>query len=203
MTDSNPISRPFALIAAAAADAVLSASAAAMKQLCKPFWALALFHIDGSGSPSECRFGLEFDHAGDGQQPAALPASRFAASTQLAVFEAVNAIKRDHQPYLGTITAPASASPEAAAHDVLNNYFPATAATLDAALASSLAGIPEGSAKTAGITVRQAAGRRSRGPHRKTSRNSGPCPARARAAARTFHGIGPTGTGSSRVREKC
>src|SRR5918998_723595 len=34
----------------------------------------------------------------------------FAAITQLAVFEAVNAITRDYEPYLGTITAPPGAS---------------------------------------------------------------------------------------------
>src|SRR6185295_5125093 len=53
--------------------------------------------------------------------------------------------------------APASASLEAAAataaHDVLKNYFPTSAPILDAALASSLASIPDSPAKTAGITV--------------------------------------------------
>src|SRR5690242_14052888 len=89
------------------------------------------------------------------------PAARFAAITQLAVFEAVNAITREYQPYLGTITASSDASPEAAAiaaaHDVLKNYFPASAASLDAASASSLAAIPNSSAKTAGIAVGEAA----------------------------------------------
>ena len=36
--------------------------------------------------------------------------ARFAAIVQLAVFEAVNAITHDYQPYLGTVTAPAGAS---------------------------------------------------------------------------------------------
>jgi hypothetical protein len=89
------------------------------------------------------------------------PQARLAAITQLAVFEAVNAITRDYKPYLGTITAPANASPEAAAasaaHDVLKNYFPTNAAVLDAALATSLATVPDGPAKTAGIAVGQAA----------------------------------------------
>jgi hypothetical protein len=40
--------------------------------------------------------------------------ARFAAITQLAVFEAVNAIDKDFEPYLGTITAPSGASPDAA-----------------------------------------------------------------------------------------
>ena len=87
--------------------------------------------------------------------------ARFAAITQLAVFEAVNAIDKDFEPYLGTITAPSGASPEAAAvaaaHAVLENYFPGDASTLDAAYAASLASIPNGSAKQDGIEVGDAA----------------------------------------------
>jgi len=41
--------------------------------------------------------------------------ARFAAITQLAVFEAVNAVTGDYQPYLGTIDAPDGASADAAA----------------------------------------------------------------------------------------
>lgn len=94
-----------------------------------------------------------------GQSPFAQ--ARFAAITQLAVFEAVNAIKGDFKPYLGTINAPASASSEAAAiaaaHSVLKNYFPAEAASLDAARASSLASIADGPNKSAGIAAGDAA----------------------------------------------
>ncbi|MGH9629579.1 MAG: hypothetical protein ACRD7E_14785, partial [Bryobacteraceae bacterium] len=94
-----------------------------------------------------------------GQPP--FPQARFAAITQLAVFEAVNAITRDYTPYLGTIYAPEGASEEAAviaaAHGVLRNYFPNTAADLDAARGNSLAAIPEGPAKSAGIVVGEAA----------------------------------------------
>lgn len=94
-----------------------------------------------------------------GQPP--FPQARFAAITQLAVFEAVNAITRDYKPYLGTVTAPASASAEAAAvaaaHTVLKTYFPGNAATLDAARASSLASIADGPAKSAGIAAGEAA----------------------------------------------
>ena len=61
-----------------------------------------------------------------GQSPFA--SARFAAITQLAVFEAVNAITGEYRPYLGTISAPAGASAEAAAaaaaHGVLKAYFP-------------------------------------------------------------------------------
>jgi hypothetical protein len=87
--------------------------------------------------------------------------ARFAAITQLAVFEAVNAIDKDFDPYLGTIAAPRTASAEAAAvaaaHGVLKNYFPANAAALDAARATSLAGIANGISKQEGIAVGEAA----------------------------------------------
>jgi hypothetical protein len=87
---------------------------------------------------------------------------RFAAITQLAVFEAVNAIDRDFDPYLGTITAPRTASAEAAAvtaaYKVLKEYFP-NASALDAARGVSLARIPDGIRKVQGIAVGEAAAR--------------------------------------------
>jgi hypothetical protein len=87
--------------------------------------------------------------------------ARFAAITQLAVFEAVNAITGDYNPYLGTIRASTGASAEAAvvaaAHTVLKNYFPGDAAALDAARAASLAVISNGGPKSAGITAGEAA----------------------------------------------
>src|SRR4029078_9583574 len=68
---------------------------------------------------------------------------RYASITQLAVFEAVNAVTGEYEPYLGTITAAPGSSPEAAAasaaHSVLIFYFPAKAAALNTALAASLA----------------------------------------------------------------
>jgi hypothetical protein len=86
--------------------------------------------------------------------------ARIMAITQLAVFEAVNAVTGDYEPYLATPTA---ASPGAsvdaavvvAAHRVLTNYFPApaTVALLDAARDSDLGTIPDGPDKTAGKTV--------------------------------------------------
>jgi hypothetical protein len=87
--------------------------------------------------------------------------ARFAAITQLAVFEAVNAISNKYEPYLGTIGAPFGASADAAAiaaaHRVLRTYVPASAATLDAARTNSLAAIPDGTAKDDGVTVGEAA----------------------------------------------
>jgi len=87
--------------------------------------------------------------------------ARYAAIVQLAVFEAVDAITGQYRPYLGTIVAPAGASPDAAAaqaaHDVLLNYFPGSQVLLDNQLAASLAQIPNGQAKTDGIATGQAA----------------------------------------------
>ena len=95
----------------------------------------------------------------NGQSPFAQ--ARFAAITQLAVFEAVNAVKGDYEPYLGSIVAPRGASADAAAiaaaYRVLRTYFPASASTLDAALATSLALIPDGQAKDDGIATGEAA----------------------------------------------
>ena len=87
--------------------------------------------------------------------------ARYLAIAQLAVFEAVDSITGNYKPYLGTIVAPAGASPYAAAaqaaHDVLVTYFPASQATLDQQLAASLAAIPSGQSKLDGIATGQAA----------------------------------------------
>ncbi len=87
--------------------------------------------------------------------------ARTLSIVQLAVFEAVNAITGEYEPYLGTIDAPAGASAEAAAiaaaHGVLKAYVPGQAANLDALLATSLLNIPDGSAKDDGIAVGEAA----------------------------------------------
>jgi hypothetical protein len=97
------------------------------------------------------------------------------AIVQGAVYDAVNAIKGGHAPYLKGLTAPTSASKGAAAataaHHVLIglvNQAPLTAtltedvktaikARLDAEYASSLAEIPAGQAKAKGIAVGAAA----------------------------------------------
>src|SRR5713101_5857076 len=93
-----------------------------------------------------------------GQSPFAQ--ARLMAITQLAVFEAVNAITGDYKPYLGTVVAPVGASADAAAvaaaYQVLKNYFP-LAPNLDPAYAASLAVIPNGPAKSGGIATGQAA----------------------------------------------
>ena len=83
-----------------------------------------------------------------GQNPFAPGA--LAAIVQLAVFEAVNAITGEYEPYIG-IEAPIGASADAAAataaYRVLKNYFPA-APGIDQAYTDSLAAIPAGAPKT-------------------------------------------------------
>jgi len=88
--------------------------------------------------------------------------ARVVAATQLAVFEAVNAILGGYERYLDNpIVAPPGASVDAAvitaAHDVLAGLVPGSVGMLDARRDSALALIPDGSAKSAGISVGAAA----------------------------------------------
>jgi hypothetical protein len=86
--------------------------------------------------------------------------ARSGAIVQLAVFEAVNSIVGEYEPYLG-MTAPEGASPNAAAiaaaHTALVALYPASNAVLNASMAFSLAQLPDGPDKDAGIAVGQAA----------------------------------------------
>jgi hypothetical protein len=95
----------------------------------------------------------------NGQSPFAQ--ARYATIVQLAVFEAVNSITGDYQPYLGTIVAPHGASAESAAiqaaYRVLVTYFPGSASTLNTSRANSLALIPDGQPKSDGIATGDAA----------------------------------------------
>lgn len=83
------------------------------------------------------------------------------ALVQAAVYDAVVAIKGGYQPYLSSLESAPGASIDAAvataAHAVLASYLPDQAADLDAAYQAALAAIEDGDAKTAGITVGQAA----------------------------------------------
>ena len=77
--------------------------------------------------------------------------------TQAAVYDAVIAIEGGFDPYLIVPGVPPGASAEAAAaaaaHGVLVSYFPAQQAALDAAYATSLAGIPDGTSEDRGVMV--------------------------------------------------
>ena len=81
--------------------------------------------------------------------------TRALAMVHGAVFDAVNGIEGGYAPYLVTRRAPIWASEEAAAavaaHAVLVGLLPAQQATLDAALASSLAAVADGPAEDAGV----------------------------------------------------
>jgi len=69
-----------------------------------------------------------------GQHTEPICSGTLAAIVQLAIFEAVNSITRQYQPYLGAITAAPGALPDAAAieavYQVLSTYFPASQPTL-------------------------------------------------------------------------
>jgi hypothetical protein len=82
------------------------------------------------------------------------------AYVDVAMYDAVNSIDGRFQPFAVNVHAPRGASKDAAAasaaHDVLTHYFPTQAAIFDAALATSLAGIPDSQSKTDGITVGKA-----------------------------------------------
>jgi hypothetical protein len=88
---------------------------------------------------------------------------RISDIVHLAVFEAVNAVTGDYEPYLGVIHAEPGASAEAAAiaaaHAVLVELLPEQAMAVDRARASSLARVPDGPAKEAGIVLGKAAAR--------------------------------------------
>src|SRR4030081_3193766 len=99
-----------------------------MKRVCTSFTLVALLVC----SPIAARADVVLDWnaiavstlISQGQSPFAQ--ARFMAITQLAVFEAVNAITGHYDPYVGTVVAPAGASADAAAiaaaYRVLKNY---------------------------------------------------------------------------------
>src|SRR5262245_49522939 len=96
--------------------------------------------------------------------------SRTMTMMQLAVYDALNAIERRHEPYLYEARTEASAAPgaavAAAARDVLVGVLPAwgkpeqtekALAIVDRAYTAALAKVPDGPSKTQGIAVGQAA----------------------------------------------
>ena len=86
--------------------------------------------------------------------------ARLMAITQLAVFEAVNAVTGEYEPYLAPpVPRSPDASPEAAAiaaaYTVLKDTYPLNTA-IDTDRANALAAIPDGFAKTSGIALGEA-----------------------------------------------
>jgi hypothetical protein len=96
-----------------------------------------------------------------GAQPAAIHPTRTLASTQLAVYDAVNAIDGGNTPYLFRGRAPrgasANAAAAAAAHAVLLVLLPSQQAAVDAAYRTSLAQVGSGPRVRQGIKVGEAA----------------------------------------------
>ena len=94
-----------------------------------------------------------------GQNPFAQ--ARIAAITQIAVFDAINAVTGDYTPYLDRLVAPRDASAEAAAiaaaHRVLRTYLPDQAAMLDAEREAWLARMAADASRDDGIAVGEAA----------------------------------------------
>jgi hypothetical protein len=95
---------------------------------------------------------LDLIRSGNTPPPAA---SRNLAILHAAIYDAVNGCVGSNEPYHVTTAAPDGASPEAAAtaaaHAALLALYPAAQALIDAEYADSLAGIPDGPAKTDGI----------------------------------------------------
>jgi hypothetical protein len=90
-----------------------------------------------------------------------LAQSRVYAMLHGAMFDAVNAFERRYHPYAADLKAPPGASQDAAgaaaAHAVLVELYPLQEATLDAALAESLAKVPDGQARADGTALGKAA----------------------------------------------
>ena len=87
--------------------------------------------------------------------------SRVYAMVHGAMFDAVNAVDRRYHPYAADLKAPPGACPDAAAavaaHAVLMELFPRQQATLDAALAESLAKVQDCESKADGVALGKAA----------------------------------------------
>src|SRR5438552_2174292 len=91
-----------------------------------------------------------------GAQPATIHPTRSMAIVHLAIYDAVNAIRGGHAPYLG-LHAPRSASPDAAAaaaaHTALLSLFPSQESVIDAKFQDSLSQIGSGAHVRQGIRV--------------------------------------------------
>jgi len=96
-----------------------------------------------------------------GAQPATVHPTRSFAIMHAAVYDAVNSIDPTHKPYLVRIEhasphASQEAAAAAAAHETLMTLYPAFQAALDQQYDQSLAQIPDGVDKAAGIDVGKA-----------------------------------------------
>ena len=92
-----------------------------------------------------------------GAQPANVQPTRNFAIVHAAIYDAVDAVDRTHEPYLISVRAPRAASEtaaaDAAAHTALLGLYPAQQSMLDAAYTAELAKVPDGPAEAQGIRV--------------------------------------------------
>jgi membrane-associated phospholipid phosphatase len=92
-----------------------------------------------------------------GAQPANIQPTRNFAIVHAAIYDAVTAIDRTHEPYVIDIRAPHSASAtaaaDAAAHTALVGLYPTQQGVLDADYASELAKVADGPAKDQGVRI--------------------------------------------------
>ncbi len=92
-----------------------------------------------------------------GAQSANIQPTRNFAIVQAAIYDAVNAVDRTHEPYLISVRAPRDASEtaaaDAAAHTTLVGLYPAQQNNIDAEYTSELAKVPNGPAKDQGVRL--------------------------------------------------
>jgi membrane-associated phospholipid phosphatase len=92
-----------------------------------------------------------------GAQPANIQPTRNFAIVHAAIYDAVDAIDRTHEPYLIDVRAPrgasATAAADAAAHTALVGLYPTQQSVLDADYASELAKVAGGPAKDQGVKI--------------------------------------------------
>jgi PAP2 superfamily len=92
-----------------------------------------------------------------GAQPANIQPTRNFAILHAAIYDAVNAIDRTHEPYLISVRAPRDASEtaaaNAAAHTALVGLYPAQRSSLDVEYEAELAKVTDGPAKDKGVRL--------------------------------------------------
>jgi membrane-associated phospholipid phosphatase len=92
-----------------------------------------------------------------GAQPASIQPTRNFAILHAAIYDAVNAIDRTHEPYLISIRGPRSASEtaaaDAAARTVLDGLYPSQQKAVDADYTAELSQVADGPAKDKGIQL--------------------------------------------------
>jgi hypothetical protein len=86
-------------------------------------------------------------------QGTALATVPFSPAQSLYLAFTSTAVDRAVGKSIRTADSSETAAVARAAHDVLAEYFPASSATLDAKLAESLAGVPDGPAKATGVSI--------------------------------------------------